>query len=70
MVVRSLEEIARSDVKRLESRRAWDRKHLRTVSTKLTVEENRRLLALCKAEGVTRYALLAELIRGALRWTS
>ena len=67
MVVRTLEEIARSDVKRLESRRAWDRKHLRTVSTKLTAEENCRLLALCRAEGVTRYALLAELIREALR---
>lgn len=67
MVVRSLEEIARSDVKRLERRRAWDRAHLRTVSTKLTVEEDYRLRALCRAEGVTRYALLAELIREALR---
>lgn len=67
MVARSLEEIARSDVKRLEKRRAWDRAHLRTVSTKLTMEENCRLLALCRAEGVTRYALLAELIREALR---
>lgn len=67
MVARSLEEIARSDVNRLEKRRAWDRLHLRTVSTKLTAEENRRLIALCKAEGVTRYALLAELIREALR---
>ena len=67
MVARSLEEIAASDVKRLEKRRAWDRAHLRTVSTKLTAEENKRLIKLCKEQGVTRYALLAELIREALR---
>ena len=36
----------------------WDATHLRTVSTKVTVAEARRLHEACEKEGITVYALV------------
>lgn len=61
-----LEQVRRrgaAEEKRTQQRRAWDREHLRTVSTKLPVEEDRRFRRYCRAQGSTRYEVLRDLIR-------
>lgn len=40
----------------------WDAKHIRTASTRLTIEENNRFKAACKRKGVTRYQVLRYMI--------
>lgn len=45
----------------------WDRKHMRTVGTKLRRRDYERLQAICEAEGFTVYALLQEFIKEVLR---
>lgn len=52
-----------AEAKRLKQRRAWDKANLRTVSTKLTVNEDRRFRRYCQACGMTRYEVLRGLIR-------
>lgn len=42
---------------------AWDRKHMRTVGTKLRRRDYERLRKVCEDEGFTVYALLQELVR-------
>ena len=42
---------------------AWDRDNMRTVSTRMREGEALYLLALCKMEGITRYALVQNLLR-------
>ena len=46
---------------------AWDRDHMRTVSTHLYTEEEVELLLACMEEKTTRYALLQRLVREWLR---
>lgn len=43
--------------------RKWDKKHLRTVSTKVTRREYEELKALCNARCTTVYAVMQELLR-------
>lgn len=45
----------------------WDRKHMRTVGTKLRRRDYERLREICEAEGFTVYALLQEFIKEVLR---
>lgn len=56
-----------AEVRRVKQRRAWDAANLRTVSTKLTVDEDRRFRRYCKACGMTRYEVLQDLIRTVIR---
>ena len=46
---------------------AWDAANMRPVSTHLKTEEALELLAACMAEGITRYALMQQLLRDWLR---
>lgn len=46
---------------------AWDKKHMRTVGTKLRRRDYERLREICEAEGFTVYALLQEFIKEILR---
>lgn len=55
-----LEALRGSDRSRQER---WDRKHMRTVGTKLRRRDYERLRAICEAEGFTVYALLQELVK-------
>ena len=48
--------------KRREQRIAWDRKHLRTVSCRVSVDVNRRLKHLCEDYYTTRYEVMRQLI--------
>ena len=41
-----------------ERQARWDATHLRTVSTKVTVAEAKRLHEACEKEGITVYALV------------
>ncbi|WP_294855810.1 hypothetical protein [uncultured Oscillibacter sp.] len=41
----------------------WDKKHLRTVSTKVTRREYEALKAVCAARCTTVYAVMQELLR-------
>ena len=50
----------------VKARRKWDKKHLRTISCKLPVEEADRFLALCSAYGQSQYAALQTMIRRSL----
>lgn len=45
------------------AQRRWDKKHMRTVSTKLTVEEYDAMMEILAAWGTTPYATLQKLIR-------
>lgn len=56
-----------AEVRRVKQRRAWDAANLRTVSTKLTVDEDSRFRRYCKACGMTRYEVLQDLIRTVIR---
>lgn len=57
----------KAEVRRVSSRRAWDKANLRTVSTKLTVDEDRRFRRYCQACGMTRYEVLQGLVRTVIR---
>ena len=46
-----------------ECQARWDAEHLRTATTKLTVEEYERLRGMCAAQGTTVYELLGKLVR-------
>lgn len=50
----------------VKAHRKWDRKNLRTLSCKVSVDEALRFQALCSAYGVTRYAALQEMVRRSL----
>lgn len=41
----------------------WDRDNMRTISTKLPIEAADELKAACQAAGVTRYTLVAHMLR-------
>ena len=53
--------------KRLDRRRwlktQWERDNMRTESTRFTVEMDAELRRCCRQAGVTRYALIAYLLR-------
>jgi hypothetical protein len=42
----------------------WDKKHLRTVSTKVSQAEYEEIRACCKARATTPYAVLQDFLRG------
>ena len=46
-----------------ERQAKWDAEHLRTATTKLTVEEYERLREMCAAQGTTVYEILGKLVR-------
>lgn len=46
-----------------ERQQRWDAEHLRTATTKLTVEEYGRLREMCAARNTTVYGLLGKLLR-------
>lgn len=48
--------------KRKRQRRKWDREHLRSVGTKLCWDDYRRFKKMCKAAGMSTYAVLKEYI--------
>lgn len=48
----------RKNQRRRERQEAWDRRHLRTVSTHLTVQEADALDVICGINRVTKYDLL------------
>ena len=41
----------------------WDRENVRTESTRFTAEQDEELRQCCREAGVTRYALIAYLLR-------
>lgn len=51
-----------AEAKRLLQRRSWDATYLRSVGTKLSIRELKRLDAYCAKVRITRYALLRSLI--------
>lgn len=51
-----------SEADRLLRRLAWDAAHLRTVGTKLNVEDFTRLVEHCERQRMSRYELLRRLI--------
>ena len=51
-----------SEANRLLQRRAWDAAHLRSVGTKLDLQDFTRLVDLCERERMSRYELLRRLI--------
>ena len=41
----------------------WHKRHLRTVSSKLTIQQYQRFLGICQLAGLTPYAALRLMIR-------
>lgn len=54
------------EARRQRQRREWDKLHLATVSTRVTVDEGRRFRRLCRALRTTRYKVLAAYVRALL----
>lgn len=54
------------EARRQRQRREWDKLHLATVSTRVTVDEGRRFRRLCRALRTTRYKVLAAHVRALL----
>lgn len=54
------------EARRKRQRREWDKLHLATVSTRVTVDEGRRFRRLCRALRTTRYKVLAAHVRALL----
>ena len=51
-----------SEADRILQRRAWDTAHLRSVGTKLDLQDFDRLVEHCERERMSRYELLRRLI--------
>ena len=51
-----------SEADRILQRRAWDAVHLRSVGTKLDLQDFTRLVEHCERERMSRYELLRRLI--------
>ena len=47
----------------------WHKKHLRTVTAKLTTAEYAMFKEICKEQGSTPYAVLSRLTRGYIKGT-
>ena len=45
----------------------WHKRHLRTITAKLTMTEYDVLRTICKAEGTTPYAVMNRLVRAYMR---
>ena len=45
-----------------EAQAKWDKQHLRTVSTRVTVEQNREIVEFCRRRHTTRYRMVKRAI--------
>ena len=54
------------EARRKRQRRSWDSSNLRTISTRMHVDEARRFRCLCRDLGTTRYKVLAAHVRALL----
>ena len=59
-----------SEADRILQRRAWDAKHLRSVGTKLDVQDFARFVKHCEWQRMSRYELLRRLIMEELKRSS